>query len=48
MGAHFALVLTKMLPLDMVQRLAASAQAAFDCLVTAFPAVGTTTPGLEE
>ena len=48
MGAHFALVLTKMLPLDMVQRLAASSQAAFDCLVAAFPAVGPTTPGLEQ
>lgn len=48
MGAHFALVLTKMLPQDVILRLATSAQQAFDCLVTAFPAVKPTSPGLEK
>lgn len=48
MGAHFALVLTKMLPPDIVRRLASDAQEAIDCLVSTFPAVPPTTPGLEK
>ncbi|BDA49094.1 probable aluminum-activated malate transporter 5 at N-terminal half [Coccomyxa sp. Obi] len=48
MGAHFALVLTKMLPPDIVQRLASTSQEAIDCLVNTFPAVPPTTPGLDK